>query len=166
MPLMVEDLDRDSYVRCLRRAHGLVAAWEGWSCGCSPEWMHSLLENRRRQGLLERDLAWFGVVQLDAARPAMPERKDDASLLGSMYVMEGSTLGGQFIAKHVEEVLGLNRGEGDAYFRGHGERTRRMWKEFCVVLRTRTSESETEAVVAGAKAMFRAFGDWMRDMAR
>ena len=57
MPLMAEDLDRASYVRCLRQLHGLVAAWEEWSVRSSPEWMRSLLENRQRQGLLERDLA-------------------------------------------------------------------------------------------------------------
>jgi heme oxygenase len=93
MPLMVEDLDRDSYVRCLRQTHGIVAAWEEWSSGSSPAWMHSLLENRQRQGLLERDLAWFGVVQLDTARPGMPERKDDASLFDGRYARHGHAPG-------------------------------------------------------------------------
>jgi heme oxygenase len=166
MPLMVEDLDRESYVRCLRQAHGLVAAWEEWSSGSAPDWMHSLLENRQRQGLLERDLAWFGVVQLDTARPAMPETKDDASLLGSMYVMEGSTLGGRLIARHVERVLGLTAGVGDAYFCGHNQRTGTMWKEFCGVLQARVPDRETHTVIVAAKNMFRIFGSWMQLAAR
>ena len=49
--------------------------------------------------------------------------RDDATLLGAMYVMEGSTLGGQLIARHVELVLGLTAGQGNAHFRGHNERT-------------------------------------------
>jgi heme oxygenase (biliverdin-IX-beta and delta-forming) len=166
LPLMVEDLDRDSYVRCLRQVYGLVAAWEDWSAGSSPEWMHSLLENRQRRGLLERDLAWFGVVQLDTARPEMPKRMDDASLLGSMYVMEGSTLGGRLIARHVERVLGLSAGIGDAYFSGHDQHTGTMWKEFCSVLQTRVPDRETHTVILAAKTMFGIFGSWMQMAAR
>ena len=76
--------------------------------------------------------------------------------------MEGSTLGGQTIARHVERVLELNAGQGDSYFRGHGENTGRMWKEFCQVQQTRVPDRETGAVVEAAKAMFQVFGSWMR----
>jgi heme oxygenase len=85
-----------------------------------------------------------------------------ASLLGAMYVMEGSTLGGQLIARHVELVLGLTAGQGNAYLRGHNERTGQPWKEFCNVLRTKVPDSETDAAIAAAKAMFGVFGSWMR----
>jgi heme oxygenase len=162
MPLMVGDLDRDRYVGCLRRVYGIVAAWEEWSASSSPEWMHSLLGNRQRRGLLERDLAWFGVVQLDEARPAMPELKDDASRLGAMYVMEGSTLGGRLIARHVERVLGLSAGVGDAYFCGHNQQTGTLWKEFCGVLQARVPDRETDRVILAAKTMFQVFGSWMQ----
>jgi heme oxygenase (biliverdin-IX-beta and delta-forming) len=166
MPLMVEDLDRKSYVRCLQQVHGIVAAWEEWSAETSPEWMHSLLENRQRRGLLERDLAWFGVVPFDEARPAMPETQDPASLLGAMYVMEGSTLGGRLIARHVERVLGLSAGVGDAYFCGHDQQTGTLWKEFCGVLQARVPDRETDTVIAAAKTMFQVFGSWMQLAAR
>jgi heme oxygenase (biliverdin-IX-beta and delta-forming) len=162
MPLMVEDLDQNTYIRCLLQVHGIVAAWEEWSAGSSPEWMHSLLGNRQRRGLLERDLAWFGVVHLDPARPAMPEMKDEASLLGSMYVMEGSTLGGRLIARHVERVLGLSVGVGDAYFCGHNQQTGTLWKEFCGVLQASVPDRETDTVIAAAKTMFQIFGSWMQ----
>jgi heme oxygenase len=162
MPLTVEDLDRDSYVRCLRQVHGVVAAWEEWSAATSPEWMHSLLANRQRRGLLERDLAWFGVVPLDKARPAMPEKTDYASVLGTMYVMEGSTLGGRLIARHVERVLGLSAGVGNAYFCGHDQDTGILWKEFCGVLQAQVPDRETDLVIAAAKTMFRVFGSWMQ----
>jgi heme oxygenase len=166
MPLMVEDLDRDDYVRCLQQLHGIVTAWEEWSAATSPEWMHSLLENRQRRGLLERDLAWFGVAPFDEARPAMPETQDAASLLGAMYVMEGSSLGGRLIARHVERVLALSAGVGDAYFCGHNQQTGTMWKEFCGVLQARVPDRETDTVIAAAKTMFRVFGSWMQLAAR
>jgi heme oxygenase (biliverdin-IX-beta and delta-forming) len=162
MPVMVEDLDRNSYVHCLQQIHGIVAAWEEWSAETSPEWMHSLLENRQRRGLLERDLAWFGVAPIDEARPAMPETQDAASLLGAMYVMEGSTLGGRLIARHVERVLGLSAGVGNAYFCGHNQQTGTLWKEFCDVLQASVPDRETDTVIAAAKTMFRVFGSWMQ----
>jgi heme oxygenase (biliverdin-IX-beta and delta-forming) len=65
----------------------------------------------------------FGADASGVARPTVPEMTSAADLLGAMYVMEGSTLGGQLIARHVELVLGLTAGQGNAHFRGHNERT-------------------------------------------
>ena len=79
-----------------------------------------------------------------------------------MYVMEGSRLGGQMIARHVEEVLGLVPGRGDAYFRGFEEKTGSMWKESVGVLEARVGDGEEEAAVRAAREMFGLFGDWMR----
>ena len=162
VPLMDEGLSRDTYVACLRKLHGVVAAWENWAAANAPAWIHPYLANRQRAQLLRLDLIWFGADHSDQQRPTLPEIADASSLLGAMYVMEGSTLGGQLIARHVERVLNLVPGQGDAYFRGHTDQTGRLWKEFCDLLRTQVPDSETDAVVAGAKAMFHAFGSWMR----
>jgi heme oxygenase (biliverdin-IX-beta and delta-forming) len=166
VPLMDEGLTRDTYVSCLRNLHGIVAAWEEWAAANAPAWIQPYLATRRRGPLLELDLTWFGADHSHKVRPALPEMTDPAALLGAMYVMEGSTLGGQLIARHVERVLGLVPGQGDAYFRGHDEGTGRMWKEFCDLLRTRVPDSETAAVIAGARAMFSAFGSWMQIAAK
>jgi heme oxygenase (biliverdin-IX-beta and delta-forming) len=160
--LMAQELDQDSYVSCLRRMHGVVAAWEERSAANSPPWLRSLLAGRQRRILLENDLAWFGVVDLDGKRPALPKMNDEASLLGAMYVIEGSTFGGRLIARHVECVLKMSGGQGNAYFRGHNERTGTMWQEFCDVLRNKIPDTETTSVISGAKAMFQVFGSWMR----
>jgi heme oxygenase len=162
VPLMDEELDVDTYVSCLVKLHGIIAAWEEWGVQNAPAWMQPLLAARRRGQLLMLDLTWFGADASGEARPTLPEMRDDASLLGAMYVMEGSTLGGQLIARHVELVLGLRPGQGNAYFRGHNERTGQLWKEFCDALRTKVPDSETEAVITAAKAMFDVFGVWMR----
>jgi len=161
VPLMDEELDVDTYVSCLLKLHGIIAAWEEWAAPNAPAWIQPLLAARRRGQLLIRDLTWFGVDTSGQARPTLPEMRDTASLLGAMYVMEGSTLGGQLIARHVELVLGLTAAQGNAYFCGHNERTGQLWKEFCDALRTKVPESETDAVIAAAKAMFGVFGSWM-----
>lgn len=162
LPLMHDGLDRAQYVRCLRQMYGVVAAWEDHVTTVAPEWMRATLAARRRKHLLELDLAWFGVAEYDDRRPILPEMKDLPNLIGAMYVMEGSTLGGQLIARHVESALHLDEGQGDAYFRGHGDQTGPMWKEFCEVLKIRVSDDDTEAVVASAKEMFAVFGEWMQ----
>jgi heme oxygenase len=162
VPLMDEELDVDTYVSYLLRLHGIIAAWEEWAAANAPAWIQPLLAVRRRGQLLMLDLMWFGVDTSGEARPTLPEMRDTASLLGAMYVVEGSTLGGQLIARHVELVLGLTAGQGNAYFRGHNERTGQLWKEFCDALRTKVPDGETDAVIAAAKAMFGIFGAWMQ----
>jgi heme oxygenase len=87
--------------------------------------------HRQRRPLLELDLEWFGVAEKNDGRPMLPEMNSLPGLLGTMYVMEGSTLGGQLIARHVEVALHLGDGQGSSYFRGHGSQTGPMWKEFC-----------------------------------
>ena len=160
---MHQGLNATQYVACLQRMYGVVAAWEERVTAIAPEWMQNTLAARRRTDLLKRDLAWFGKTVQEDSRPRLPEMKDLPALLGAMYVMEGSTLGGQFIARHVEAALHLTEGQGDAYFRGHGNQTGPMWKEFCDILKTKVPDADTEAVVLSAKAMFAVFGSWMQE---
>jgi heme oxygenase (biliverdin-IX-beta and delta-forming) len=162
VPLMDDELDVGTYVSCLLKLHGIIAAWEEWAAPNAPAWIRPLLAARRRGPLLVLDLIWFGADGSGEARPSLPEITDAAGLLGAMYVMEGSTLGGQLIARHVERVLGLTNGQGNAYFRGHNERTGQLWTEFCDALRTKVPDNETDTVIAAAKAMFGVFGSWMR----
>lgn len=166
-PLMRLGLGRSEYVSCLQRLYSLVTTWEqaagGWGKRESrPDWLSLLVEKRRRSSMLRRDLWHFQVWTLDGGRPSIPEMQSTASLLGAMYVMEGSTLGGQLIGRHVDQVLGLVGGKGSAYFHGHGELTGSMWKEFCGVLETEIPEADGDAAVASAKAMFHVFGAWMQ----
>jgi heme oxygenase len=161
VPLMDEELDTDTYLSYLLKLHGIIAAWEEWAAPNAPAWIQPLLVARQRGQLLLLDLTWFGAEASGEARPALPKMSDAASLLGAMYVMEGSTLGGQLIGRHVERVLGLTAGQGNAYFRGHNERTGQLWKEFCDALRTKVPDHETDAVIGAAKAMFEVFGSWM-----
>ena len=161
MPLMVQELDTNEYVACISRMYGVVAAWEEQAYRTAPDWLRDSLAERKRLGMLDSDLAYFGHVSSEE-RSTLPQTNDVPSLLGAMYVMEGSTLGGQQIARHVEKCMGLTTGFGNAYFVGHGDQTGRMWKEFCLMLETRVPEDDARAVVQGAKAMFATFGEWMR----
>jgi heme oxygenase (biliverdin-IX-beta and delta-forming) len=49
---------------------------------------------------------------------------------GSLYVIEGSTLGGQVISRHLKEKFGFDESSGAAFFSGYGKDTGKMWNGF------------------------------------
>ena len=161
MPFMDQDLSLTVYVRTLKRLYGIVAAWEEQASRSAPEWLQPTLAARARSGMLASDLAVFGETP-SSDRASLPPFAEIDSLLGAMYVMEGSTLGGQYIARHVEKTFGFEPGQGNAFFLGHGTQTGSMWKEFCSMLETRVPEDKAEDVVVSAKTMFAAFSEWMQ----
>ena len=162
LPLMRPDLTRNGYITVLLRLHGIVAAWEEIANESFSGPLKELARERQRLSLLKRDLMFFQATPDESLKPCLSGFHNSAELLGAMYVMEGSRLGGQLIAKHVEEILELDHGSGSSFFRGYGKSTREHWTEFINVLQVHVDDSGTEAVVAGAKKMFREFGDWMR----
>ncbi len=165
MPLMQSDLSKARYLDVLQKLYPVVRSWEQWAQANAPADLAETVQGRQRAGLIARDLQTFGDAHSDEPRvfpaAAIPGLRCEApeyraSFLGAMYVMEGSTLGGQYIARHLEEVLGLTAGEGDAYFRGYGERTGEMWRAFKAVL-SEVPEAQADSVIAAAKAMFGVF---------
>lgn len=87
-------------------------------------------EPRRKTVLLEEDLRVLDVSC--AARDDAPRHLDPADLdfaIGCLYVLEGATLGGQVISRHLAK-LGIGPGNGGRFFHGYGTRTGAMWKSF------------------------------------
>jgi heme oxygenase (biliverdin-IX-beta and delta-forming) len=164
MPVMRTDLDRDLYAAVLTRLLGLVKAWEQAAQCSVPERWSRLVAERERTALLQQDLADLGKADVDVPRPQLPDFPDAAEVMGAMYVMEGSRLGGQLIARHVDSVLGLQDGRGSRYFRGFGDQTGARWREFAALLANEIPDAQTAAVIRGAKKMFSAFGAWMRGL--
>ena len=64
------------------------------------------------------------------ATPSLPNVAGLGELVGILYVIEGSTLGGQLIAKSLEKHLGLSHEQGARFFHGYGEKTAAMWLGF------------------------------------
>ena len=93
---------------------------------------------RRKAALLERDLVAiapeFDVSTLGRAPDVLPSLPSLAEAMGCLYVLEGSTLGGQFVARHVESALGLRADNGAAFFQSYGPAVGRFWQEFCSAL--------------------------------
>jgi heme oxygenase len=116
---------------------------------------------RRKAPLIEQDLRVLGIHQprLENAQPLARQNLDFA--LGCLYVLEGATLGGQIISRHLA-TLGIGPANGGLFFQGYGARTGEMWKSFqrsatsyCV------SEDQIGEAVSGAKSTFERFSDSM-----
>lgn len=148
-----------AYADLLSRLYAVVAPLEhGLDALRLPSALGLDLERRRKAHLLRADLLALG---RDAVpRPAPPPRLPDTdAAMGCLYVLEGSTLGGQIIRRQVQARLGLGPDRGCSYFAGYGAGTGPMWKAYCAAL-GRYGETRPEAgaaLVAAAADTFRRF---------
>lgn len=164
VPLMSPTLEQDRYRMVLRHFYGFIRSWEVWSMANVPAELRPMLMERERSNLLKADLRYFGEHLPEFLyMPPARDTKSRAAFLGAMYVIEGSTLGGQHIARHVEDILGLSPGQGDSYFRGYGDRTKLMWRQFQEVINA-VPDDDADEVITSAGDMFFAFGEWMRHL--
>lgn len=152
-------LTRAEYVALLRRLLGFHAALEDHL----PAACHGLdLAARRRAGLLRADLAFLGADDRAARAPLRPP-PDAAWAMGALYVSEGSTLGGQHLARGLDHLL-PEGGGGRAFLLGHGARHGAMWREFCGALEQAGEDPrDRAAIIAGAVATFAAFEAWFAE---
>lgn len=98
---------------------------------------------RRRLHLLQADRAAFGMDKAPAPPLALNLFSTPAGAWGSLYVMEGSTLGGAIIAKTLAGMDGPAP-SGIGYFSPYGRRTAAMWRSFRSDL-LQVSRPETDA---------------------
>lgn len=92
---------------------------------------------RRKLPWLVADLRHFGLdPQAPEHRPIHPPTVSvpagPGSLIGTLYVIEGATLGGQVIARGLRDNLNLTAATGIRFFNGYGDEaeTGRRWREF------------------------------------
>jgi len=139
----------EGYQDLLARFYGFHDAWEKAAEALAPD--SAFFQRRRKTALLAKDLAALGmradaISRLPRCQPLMP-LPSAAAVLGSMYVIEGSTLGGAIIARDVERRLGLTAETGCAYFRSYGRDTALMWKSFGAMLLAASSPEVDDLIV-------------------
>jgi len=157
---LMGDISIDTYRHVLARFYGFWIGWQPQVAALLDD--PALTTPRQRLHMLERDLLTLGLAAGDlAALPRCPlvDLRDDAESLGSLYVMEGSTLGGRTILQNVDRRLGRRFRAGRAYFSGYGEETGAMWRSFLVRL-DRVPAAHMERVSAGAIATFERIAWW------
>lgn len=155
--------DRDRFIIVLEAFLGFHRVWEPAMRAQSR--LAPLFEGRTRRGLLERDLLALGCTpQALAALPDCPRAAglaaDPYAALGSLYVMEGSTLGGRVISAALAEAGGFPPG-GLAYFNPYGERTGAMWRAFRAEAEAFAPVHTHGCVERGALDCFALLTEWL-----
>ena len=146
----------------LGKLYGVVQPFEdalrAHAADFGPAWH---LEQRYRAPLILEDLRQLpGPAMVPPLCPAMPPLNTRPELLGAMYVLEGSTLGGQVIARQLSQAgIPLT-----AYFGARSAQTGPLWKQFCQLL---TAEADAlppasqDQLVHSATLTFQCPTAWM-----
>jgi heme oxygenase len=126
-------------------------------------------DNRMRVPDLDRDLAFHGVDRADigageAANRFQSQIEETAAsnptvLLGALYVLEGSTNGGRFLARSLRKSWDLD-GDGLSYFDPYGDEQPQRWAAFKRDMDQASFENtDEEAIIEMAKATFLAIAE-------
>ena len=163
--LLSPGLNLDRYVNILQRFYGFVLPVEEQVY----PWLTEVLDpiNRfLRAELLRSDLTTLGMRQEQIpALPRMaflPEVNNLADAFGVVYVLEGSKLGGQFISRHIHQILALTPENGLLFFHGHGREAGRYWNEFRQAMANfAVNSQQQDRIIAAAAHTFDAFNTWL-----
>ncbi len=157
----------DRYANLLARLYGFYEPFEAELDRAVTRWgLPVNVERRRKAPLLVRDLGALGLAPAavnDLPRCSrIPRPTSPGAALGCLYVVEGATLGGRLIARHVEHRLGFGPRNGAAFFHGYGLDAGPRWRTFCSVLAAESRSDVAErAIVAGAIDTFVAYDRWL-----
>ncbi len=168
--LMSPGLSPEGYRRHLEALHAVHGALEPLLAqaldGFSSE---LLLAERWKLPLLREDLLALGHDEASLARlPALahpPSVPGVPEALGALYVLEGSTLGGQIILRQlVRHFEGQSVGRF-AFFRAYGDAVGPMWKSFGeAALRICPEPTQAPRVIQGAQDAFETFEARFREI--
>ncbi len=157
------------YIRLLEQFYTLYHPLEASLEKSTPWQAHGWnFADRRKTPWLEQDLRHFGYseAQLQSLPKAgdLPPLHSEGAALGCLYVLEGSTLGGQFITRMVQKNLAVTPETGGAFFSGYGSETPARWKEFGEWAEQRSGKISgcESAAVDAARSTFNCFSEWFK----
>jgi len=155
LDLLRPPLSPARFADLLDRFHAFHRVWEpAVAARLDP----ALLAGRAKLDLLESDLRRLGRAPSRAACPLDPGlTRTPAAALGSLYVLEGATLGGQVIGRALRAT---DWGGGLRYFEAYGAGTKAMWAAFKVFVELNSGKHADE-IVSGAVATFDFLTAWL-----
>jgi heme oxygenase len=166
LDLLDPQLTRDRLTDVLARLHGFWSAAEAeldrWArrdpaTAAALDW-----PRRRRTALFATDLVALGADPAGSPRARSGPVRNTDEALGRLYVLEGSTLGGTFIDRHLAGLPFLGRVRIRA-FSPYGSETGAMWHIFRETVRRHvTGGGDAGRVVAAGRETFAALADWCR----
>lgn len=140
----------------LERALARVIAGNEWE---------SEFRTRTKLPALRDDLCFLGHDERSLAMiprcDELPDVEDMDHFWGIEYVLEGSTLGGTLLARLVQKRWGFSVSKGASYFNVYGDRTGKMWAQFCNQLGACDLDASATRIVEAANRTFATLKNWL-----
>lgn len=148
-------IDAEGYRRLLLRMYGFYLPFEA-AARLEP----------LRSGWLSSDLAALGTppwrLVASGCCGSLPRLDCAFSVIGAMYVVEGSALGGRGLARHLAGLLGDETLRGRRFFSSDGADTGRAWRAFGERLSAVPPAGPARrTIIDAAVATFCCFEAWM-----
>lgn len=164
LDLLDPGLTRARLAEVLHLLHGFwvaaVAGLDAWAArepaaAAALDW-----DGRRRAALFAADLAGLDADPDGSAVPDLPAVGATDDAVGRLYVLEGSTLGGTFIDRHLSGLPAL-AGARVRAFSPYGRETGAMWHAYRRAARDRAAAGgDARRMVGAARATFAALAGW------
>ncbi|TWH71970.1 heme oxygenase [Modestobacter roseus] len=165
LDLLDPELTRARLVTALTRMHGFWCAAEAgldaWAAAEPADATRVGWSRRRRSHLFAADLAELDAPATPVDQPHLPPVAGTDTALGRLYVLEGSSLGGVFIDRHLATLPHVAAPGALRAFSPYGAETGAMWHAFRSATRERVAGGgDAERVVASARETFGALAVW------
>jgi heme oxygenase len=124
------------------------------------------LRGRLKTHMLQVDFEKLGytsarISQLPQCQE-LPDLSDMSRMLGCLYVLEGSTLGGQLLLRHFRDTLNLSPDTGASFYEPYGSETGKMWKAFVKFLdQYGEQHADLSSTIAAASETFECLEHWL-----
>ena len=167
LPLLNPQLSRECYRCLIAKFHGYYAPLEERMLAL-PWWQEVKFDyaERHKTPRLEQDLTALGTTADGLAKNPrcanLPALGVIWQALGCLYVIEGATLGGRVITRHLQASLGVTPECGGAFFAGYGAETGARWKSFGAMLGVvAEGRNGEDVIVASANRTFETMERWL-----
>ncbi len=164
LDLMRTDFSLTEYRELLAKYHGFYQSFENFmrkeAAQHSPAVQFYIAgEGRWKLSWLQKDLEALNCRD-DAQRYLMPPTcfpalfPSSSYLLGAIYVIEGSMLGGTVLSLHFSRRFGLSPETRLKFFSGYGAATKTHWQALLQLIEACPPCDKREEVILGARRMF------------
>lgn len=164
--LMAHETTLENYATYLKKLYGFVKGYEEKVFPVLAQYINDV-DTRRKTALLESDLQALGFSSEQiAALPVYnyPNPQSVAQAFGAMYVLEGSTLGGNIIYKRLNHLIQVDKDTNGKYFTAYGETSGLKWKTFVEAFANYVVDNNAQQeTIDSASATFSAMDKWLTE---
>lgn len=164
LDLLSPDVTLTDYKRILERFWGVYLPVENHIRNSE---LKNMYEGRWKSDLLKDDLLKLGSAKKEIDELPLCEvfqrPMSLSEILGTLYVLEGSSLGALILTKHFHSKFNLRNLNGLSFFTGYEDKTLMMWKEWRALSENMAREKNlsSSAIVSQAINTFTELRNWL-----